>query len=82
LLGNGRAKTAANESPQFHYGRFANSSIDHSPCSQTHRATMQLSIEQILDLRYRQIRIVTINRKLIPCRARRGVRDKADLIGR
>src|SRR4249919_4349159 len=46
LLGNGRAKTAANESPQFHHGRFANFSIDHSPRSQMHRATVQLWIEQ------------------------------------
>jgi hypothetical protein len=81
LLGNGCAKTAADESPQFHHGRFANFSIDDSPCSQTHRAAMQLWIEQILYLRYRQNRIVTINSKLVPRRTRRGVRDKADLIG-
>ena len=43
---------------------------------------MPLSIKQIVDLAYRQRRIVMIDRNLIPSRASRCVRHKANLIDR
>ena len=82
LLANRGSKTGADKPPQFDHGRFAKFAVHQRAYSQTQRATVEALIEQIVDLRYRQDRVVALNRNLAPGRTRCGVRDKANLIDR